>query len=396
MSMAVPSPRTLAGTTMLTVVPALGDDPDGQEVLDIAFALVRAGARVIVASAEGPLLAELQGFGGEWIECASERAGFWQWRRSRRTLEELVQSERVDLVHARGIGPTRLAATAAGDSAAWIVIGCGAEAVALDRAYARALLRADRVIAQSGYLADLIIDAQHVARDRVVVIPRPVDTKRFDPAAVSVERVAALRRAWRVERGERIVLVPGRLDPGKGQLVLIDAVRMLVSGGLRHVVFVLAGDESRRPDYVRAVAERAQAHGIGPFIRQAGICPDMPAAYAAADFVAVPAIVPPAFPRSAAEALAMGRPLVASAIGGLPELVLAPPRAPDSARTGWLVAPDDAGALAHGLAAAESLDLPALRALGTRARRLATLLFAPSRVMEATLGVYTDLLQGKS
>jgi len=76
MSMAVPSPRTLAGTTMLTVVPALGDDPDGQEVLDIAFALVRAGARVIVASAEGPLLAELQGFGGEWIECASERAGF--------------------------------------------------------------------------------------------------------------------------------------------------------------------------------------------------------------------------------------------------------------------------------------------------------------------------------
>ena len=112
--------------------------------------------------------------------------------------------------------------------------------------------------------------------------------------------------------------------------------------------------------------------------------------------VAVPAIVPPAFPRSAAEALAMGRPLVASAIGGLPEVVLAPPRAPDSARTGWLVAPDDAGALAHGLAAAESLDLPALRALGTRARRLATLLFAPSRVMEATLGVYTDLLQGKS
>src|SRR5439155_26367920 len=216
-------------------VPALGDDHAGQGVLDVALGLVRAGARLIVASAEGPLLPELQGFGGEWVECASERVGFWQWRRSRRTLEELVQSERVDLVHARGTGPTRLATAAAGDSAAWIVIGCGAEAVAPDRAYARALLRADRVVAQSGYLADLIIDAQHVARDRVVVIPRPVDTKRFDPAAVSVERVAALRRAWRVERGERIVLVPGRLDPGKGQLVLIDAVRMLVSGGLRHV-----------------------------------------------------------------------------------------------------------------------------------------------------------------
>src|ERR1700751_4327831 len=90
----VSSAQGLPGATVLMVVPALGNDHDGQAALDVAFALGRAGARVVVASAEGPLLAELRNFGGEWIECATEREGLWDRRRSRRALAELVQSER--------------------------------------------------------------------------------------------------------------------------------------------------------------------------------------------------------------------------------------------------------------------------------------------------------------
>ena len=50
----------------------------------------------------------------------------------------------------------------------------------------------------------------------------------------------------------------------------------------------------------------------------------------------VPAIEPQTFGRAAAEALAMGRPVVASAVGALPEIVLAPPHVPADERTGWL------------------------------------------------------------
>ena len=99
-----------------------------------------------------------------------KRAGGLQWRRNRRTLEELVQSERVDLVHARGIGPTRLAAAAAGDSAAWIVIGCGAEAVARDRAYARAIRilgPTPEILNNQGYSYLLRGDYRH-AREKLV------------------------------------------------------------------------------------------------------------------------------------------------------------------------------------------------------------------------------------
>jgi len=43
------------------------DDHTVRSVIDIAFALLQAGARVMVASGDGPLVSELQGFGGEWI-----------------------------------------------------------------------------------------------------------------------------------------------------------------------------------------------------------------------------------------------------------------------------------------------------------------------------------------
>jgi glycosyltransferase involved in cell wall biosynthesis len=122
----------------------------------------------------------------------------------------------------------------------------------------------------------------------------------------------------------------------------------------------------------------------------------MPAAYAAADFVAVPVAEPPGFARTVAEALAMGRPVVATAIGSLPEIVLTPPLVSEDSRTGWLADPSDPMALARAIATAASLDLAALRVLGARARKLAVLLFAPERVAAAVLGVYSTLLAGEA
>ena len=187
--------------------------------------------------------------------------------------------------------------------------------------------------------------------------------------------------------------MPGRLDPHKGQLTVVDAVRMLVTGGLQDVVFVFAGDDRRHPDYAQTISERAAAQGIGPLIRRVGTCRDMPAAYAAADVVIVPAIEPQTFGRVAAEALAMGRPVVASAVGALPEIVLAPPHVPADERTGWLCAPDDPVDLARALAVAVATDAATYRALAARAHHLARTMFSPAHIAAATLAIYASLLQ---
>ena len=58
------------------------------------------------------------------------------------------------------------------------------------------LARGDRVIAPSSYVSRAMIERYKLPPDRITVIPRAVDTAAFSPAAVSADRIAALRRVW--------------------------------------------------------------------------------------------------------------------------------------------------------------------------------------------------------
>jgi glycosyltransferase involved in cell wall biosynthesis len=118
----------------------------------------------------------------------------------------------------------------------------------------------------------------------------------------------------------------------------------------------------------------------------------MPAALAAADVVVVPALQPPISGRAVAEAQAVGRPVVTTSIGMLPENLLAPPRMREELRTGWVVRPGNVGEMANAVRAALALNTTAYEALGARARQFAEFVFSPSSVAEAIRGVYTSLL----
>src|SRR5689334_25449594 len=115
-----------------------------------------------------------------------------------------------------------------------------------------------------------------LARERFVHVPPRLDPEAFDPAAVWPARITALRRAWKIRRGERVVLVPGRIEPRKGQLELVDVARVLVNGGLHHTVFVLVGDDSIHPDYDRAISEHARSQGVAHMVRRARPRPHIP------------------------------------------------------------------------------------------------------------------------
>ena len=190
----------------------------------------------------------------------------------------------------------------------------------------------------------------------------------------------------------RVVLVPGRIAPCNGQLSMIDAARLLVGGGGRNIAFVFAGEDRGQARYTRSVLRQARMHGIETLCRMVGPCADMPAALAVADVVVVPALVPPLAGRAAAEAQAMGRPVVATTVGVLPENLLCPPRMRDDLRTGWLVRPGNVGELAHAIASVLALDVTAYAALSARARQFAEFAFSPQSVAEAIRGVYTSLL----
>ncbi len=206
------------------------------------------------------------------------------------------------------------------------------------RSSARALTRGDRIIAPSAYAANPLIEQFDIPRERVVVIPRSVDTELYDADAVEPDRIGALRESWGVEPSKPIVLVPGRVAPWNGQDVVVEAARALLEHGWQDIRFVFAGEDRSHRRYGRSVAKRAQELGVDKLIRLAGHCRDMPAAYAAANIVVVAALEPPLIGRVVAEAQAMGRPVITTMVGVLPENVAVPPLVPEELRTGWVVA----------------------------------------------------------
>lgn len=391
--------RSLPGATILQIVPALVEGSAARTAVDTAVALLRAGARVIVAAEDGALVNELQGLGGEFVRVVNETNSMLTNQRSAGAIGDLIAAERVDLVHAHGIGASRAAAAALKRRTNIPLVHSYAVSDLArphrDKAYGRALAAGDRIVAPSGYVADRITALHQIADEKITVIPRRIDSMRFDPPAVSPERAVVLRRGWKLGRGQRVILVPGQIDPAKGQLVLVETARILVNGGLRGVVFVLAGDNRQHFDYARRIAAAAEAHGVAPLIRQIGACPDMAGAYTAADFVAIPQVEPPTFALTAAEAMAMARPVIASNTGALPEIVLAPPQVGESARTGWLAEPEDPFSFARALATALAVDHMTYGLIGARARRMAHHLFTPTRVAATTLNLYASLLDGR-
>ena len=393
------APRTLAGATVLQIVPSLTPSPASRIAVNVAHALVRAGGRVIVAGEDGTLAQELKGFGGEWLPYADTTFNPLKLRRNLEVLADLLARDQVDIVHARSAGAAWCAIPAAERTGAKVVtelFDIPYAHMLFGAHYLRALSSGDRIITHSAYDARPMIERYRIPSQRVRVIPRSIDLGAFNPDKVSAARAAALRQSWGIPTGTRVVLVPGRVASWNGQITLVEVARILTGEGMRGVTFVLAGDDRSHPRHVRAIVQRAQDEGVSALFRLVGNCPDMPSAFSAADIVVVPYLKAPVTARMAAEAQAMARPVVTTSAGALPEYVLAPPRVADELRTGWVVPPGQAAELARALGEALSLKEKATYAFGERARQFAAYMFSPESVITATLDVYNSLLQTKA
>jgi len=381
----------LTGATVLQLAP-LREEPSGRAAMDVSATLLQLGARVIVAGEGGPLADDLRGRGGEWLPMAVSRFNPLRLHHNAWKLANFVSSERIDVVHAYSAAAAWSAIRAKERLPVFTVMSF-ADRLSADTTLATwvdgALARGDRMIAPSSYVSRAMIERHQIAPERVTVIPRPVDTAMFNPAKIGADRIAALRKAWSVPPDTRVVLVPGPITPENGQLRVLACVQLLCDK--RRIVFVFTDEAGGDQRHLRELRQQAQADGTDAACRWAGVCADMPAAFAFADVVVV-AADQPVSGRAAAEAQAMGRPVVTTTAGMLPEQVLCPPRMTEELRTGWLVPPGDTGELTLAIDQALALSINAYAALGARARQFAEFAFSPRSVAEAIRGVYTSLL----
>ena len=216
--------------------------------------------------------------------------------------------------------------------------------------YRREAASADHIICPSQELADLTVQIG-VPRERVHFITNGVDTARFHP------QVDASLWRTRLQLGpsDRLILCPRRLEKKNGVRYFVEAAIELLSGGLQSCIFAVAGNFTGPKDDSdeEAVNQLLNSSGLGKAFRMLGRVEnaEIPGLYAAADLVAMPSLIE-ATSLSAMEAMATGKALVSTDVGGLPFLIR-------DGENGVLVPPMNASALANGMS--RLLADPALR-----------------------------------
>lgn len=384
----------LAGATVLQIVPGLSEGAIARDAVEAASTLVQAGGRAIVAGEGGPLVSALQAAGGEWLPLSNALRNPLMLRRNAQILGDFAAAERVDIVHAVGVSAAWTARAAAARSPMWVVttlVEAPGRRALIASVFEGAIARGDRIIANSAFAAAPLAERHRLAPGRIAIIPRPIDTDVFAPTAVQPERVAAMRQAWRIPEGNRVILAPGPLAPANGQAVLLQAARAIADAGMLRVTIVATGD-TRHRGTVNSLLADARRLGLSFAIRVVDQPRDLPAALAAAHTIVFPATERPAGARLVAQAQAMARPVIVSDLGELPEHVLAPPRMAEDLRTGWVVKAGHAGALGHALREALAMDKMSYQAMAARARQFAEFMFSPQSVAAALRGVYASLL----
>lgn len=302
-----------------------------------------------------------------------------------RLLVSLLKSCRVDVVHAHGykaglVG--RIAAKAAGVPAVVLTVH---GSILQDRrptwkkhlfAVSERFLAglSDRIITVSGELGREIADRKIASPEKLVTIYNGIAPERFNKPP---DR-EYLQKATGIPAGKKIVGTVSRLAPQKGVGDFIKAAARL-AGETKDTVFLVAGDGPLRSDLERKAAEMNLAGKI--FFT--GERQDIQMILPCLD-VFVLASVTEGMPLTVLEALAAGRPVVATRVGGIPEAV-------SDGVNGLLVSPGDA----QGMAAAilRLLEDPgASRKMGEEGRKRVAGDFTVDKMVGATEQVYMDLV----
>lgn len=232
-----------------------------------------------------------------------------------------------------------------------------------------------RTIAVSGAAASAAGDGDGTNESRIFLAHNGV--RAMDPAAPDVVR--ALREELRIDEGAPVVLCVSRLRREKGLDLMVAAAARIEAHVTPVVVIVGSGPEE--------ASLQVSAGSSAGRVVLTGHRDDVASFYALADVVAIPSRTD-ALPFSGAEAMSASVPIVATRVGGLPELVA-------HGVTGVLVAPEDPLAIAS--AVSELLGSPDLRTtMGRAARDRYTRMFSLEAMIDGWASVYDELTRSGS
>ena len=232
------------------------------------------------------------------------------------------------------------------------------------------------VITTGNSIRESLININRFPHDKIVSIPTGVDLDVFCPRPVTNE----LRSKFGISKEGKVIGTIAALRSWKGHDYLLEAAKILIEKR-KDIKFVIAG---AGPRYNHLV-EKAKSMGITNHVLFLGYRDDIPDILSMLDVVVLPSYANEGVPQSILQAMAMGKPVVASSAGSIPEVV-------HDKETGILVEPKNANALAERIVfMLDNYDFA--RKVAANARKLIETKYSLRHMVSGIEEIYNDLMQ---
>jgi glycosyltransferase involved in cell wall biosynthesis len=296
-------------------------------------------------------------------------------------LHRMVKRNAIDLIHANSLSVALLGG---------IVARINRIPILMHKRYATSYGVLDRICERLLHRVILVSEATRwnfapIAKQTLIY--NGVDLDAFQ---ASPEEVQDLRAELLPDASDASIVagVVTRITPEKGIHFLVRAIAALkglsLMTGTDIKLLIVGGPYFQKDiDYMNELKQEVADLGVEDSIIFTGFLSDTRIVTSLLDIVLVPSIIPEACPRTIIEAMAVGKPVIATPLGGSKELVT-----PD---TGILVPPEDASAIADAIAILTT-DRERLRAMGKASRNRAEQLFSSEKNTALTEAVYAELL----
>ncbi|MFH1189438.1 MAG: lipopolysaccharide heptosyltransferase II [Candidatus Omnitrophota bacterium] len=356
---------------ILQILPAL--DVGGVETgtIDLARYLVKHGHKAIVVSGGGELVRELEAIGSRHYALPVGRKSLINIIRSANELADIIRREDIDIVHARSRVPALIAYSACKRTNRILITTAHGY-------YSRHLMSESMgwgkfVIVASNIMAKHMAGSFHVPHDRIKLIPRGVDLKRF-----------TLRPGKAPSGGNEFVIgMVSRITPLKGHSDLIKAIS-LIRGQIPGLKVRIAGSAPKEK-YREDIEVLIRQSGLSKTVELTGACRDVPKMMAGLDMLVSATVTPEAFGRVVIEAQAIGVPVVATGVGGVVDII-------EDGVTGLLCEPQNPRSMADRILRLYRDGSLAKRIVSEARKRVETE-FNSEKMMQSTLAVYEEAVK---
>lgn len=360
---------------VLEILPRLELGGVERGTVDLAFSLKARGEGVVVVSAGGSLVRELEKGGIPHYSLPVDRKSLFVLSLVPR-LAEIIQKERIDVVHARSRVPAWVAWFACRRTHTPFVTTC--HGYYTHHPLSHVMGWGKRVIVPSQVIARHMIDDFGVSPERTVWIPRGVDLRQFPfhPG----KYLAPPPKVFRL-------LNIGRFSRIKGQLEFIRVVHAVRQKGIPVEAWLVGSEGGGRTQYTREIERSIGQLGLEKNVKLLGTRRDIPELLKEADLLVLSSLVPESFGRVLIEAGAVGTACVATCLGGVLDII-------EDGTHGLLVPPADEEAMGSAIIRLLTHREQA-QEMADRLRKRVETEFSLEGMVEKTLQVYRQVKKEK-